>query len=188
MNTFSCRASLISWMPVLLMNSGSSNGGFSMPLLPCRYFLLKHQWRGTGTVFLAAFRWTSSLGSCAVTSCISTTSGRATSWQTEEHKVQLHLTSVLKIAIASTLKCYLNAKYNYEEDGFIVTHIKGLNNPTFADNVLCLFLRQIWRNASVSQQPVLCSEWVPSEWESDKHITVIHTTPVHQLMSWEAKR
>lgn len=83
-STFSCRASLISWMPVLLMNSGSSNGGFSMPLFPCRYFLLKHQWRGTGTVFLVAFRWTSSLGSCAVTSCISTTSGRATSWQTEE--------------------------------------------------------------------------------------------------------
>lgn len=77
--TFSCRASLISWIPVLLMNSGSSNGGFSIPLLPCRYFLLKHQWRGTGTVFLVAFRWTRSLGSCAVTSCISTTSGRATS-------------------------------------------------------------------------------------------------------------
>ncbi len=27
------------------------------------------------------------------------------------------------------------------------------------------------------------SEWVPSEWESDKNITIIHTTPVHQLMS-----
>ena len=26
--------SLISWIPVRLMNSGSSNGGFSMPLLP----------------------------------------------------------------------------------------------------------------------------------------------------------
>ncbi len=29
---------------------------------------------------------------------------------------------------------------------------------------------------------MLCSEWVPSEWESDKNITIIHTTPVHQLM------
>ncbi len=31
------------------------------------------------------------------------------------------------------------------------------------------------------------SEWVPSEWESDKNITIIHTTPVHQLTSWERK-
>ncbi len=37
---------------------------------------------------------------------------------------------------------------------------------------------------SIAQQ---CSEWVPSEWESDKNITIIHTTPVHQLMSWEDK-
>ncbi len=27
---------------------------------------------------------------------------------------------------------------------------------------------------SVSQQWMLCSEWVPSEWESDKNITIIH--------------
>ncbi len=32
--------------------------------------------------------------------------------------------------------------------------------------------------ASLSQQWMLCSEWVPSEWESDKNITIIHTTPV----------
>ena len=32
-----------------LMKSGRLNGGFSMPLFPWRYFLLKHQWRGTGT-------------------------------------------------------------------------------------------------------------------------------------------
>ena len=61
------------------MYSGNSNGGFSIPLLPCRYFLLKHQCLGTDTVFLVALRLTSSLGSCAVTSCISTTSGRLTS-------------------------------------------------------------------------------------------------------------
>ncbi len=35
---------------------------------------------------------------------------------------------------------------------------------------------------------MLCSEWVPSEWESDKNITIIHTTPVHQLTSGEDKR
>ncbi len=29
-------------------------------------------------------------------------------------------------------------------------------------------------SASVSQQWMLCSEWVPSEWESDKNITIIH--------------
>merc|ERR1719225_170734 len=50
-----------------------------MPLLPCRYFLLKHQCLGTGTVFLVDLRWTRSLGSRAVTSCISTTSGLCTS-------------------------------------------------------------------------------------------------------------
>ena len=52
--TFSCRASLISMMPVALMQSGRSKGGFSMPRLPCRYLRLKHQCRGTGTVFLVA--------------------------------------------------------------------------------------------------------------------------------------
>ncbi len=45
---------------------------------------------------------------------------------------------------------------------------------------MSLFLHQICRN--VSQQWMLCSEWVPSEWESDKNITIIHTTPVHQLL------
>ncbi len=39
----------------------------------------------------------------------------------------------------------------------------------------------------MSQQWMLCSEWVPSEWESDKNITIIHTTPVHQLTSGEDK-
>jgi hypothetical protein len=43
------------------MKSGRSKGGFSMPLLPCRYFRLKHQWRGTGTVFRVDLRCTSSL-------------------------------------------------------------------------------------------------------------------------------
>ncbi len=47
---------------------------------------------------------------------------------------------------------------------------------------------QIWRNlVSLAHQRVLCSEWVPSEWESKKNITIIHTTPVHQLTSCEAK-
>ncbi len=35
---------------------------------------------------------------------------------------------------------------------------------------------------------MLCSEWVPSEWESDKNITIIHSTPVHQVTSGEDKR
>ncbi len=44
--------------------------------------------------------------------------------------------------------------------------------------------------ASVSQQWMLCSEWVPSEWESKQLIKtsqVIHTTPVHQLTFGEEK-
>ncbi len=40
--------------------------------------------------------------------------------------------------------------------------------------------------AENAQQWMLCSELVPSEWESDKNIT-IHSTPVHQLTSWEDK-
>merc|ERR1712142_618324 len=60
------------------MKSGKSNGGFSIPLFPCKYFLLKHQCLGTGTVFLVDFKCTNNLGSLAVTSCISTTSGLAT--------------------------------------------------------------------------------------------------------------
>ena len=51
-----------------------------MPLLTCKYFLLKHQCRGTCTVFLVALRLSSNRGSRAVTSCISTSSGRATNW------------------------------------------------------------------------------------------------------------
>ncbi len=43
------------------------------------------------------------------------------------------------------------------------------------------------RFGEMSQQWMLCSEWVPSEWESDKNITIIHTTPVHQLTSGEDK-
>ncbi len=41
---------------------------------------------------------------------------------------------------------------------------------------------------SVAHQWMLCSEWVPSEWESKQLIKtshVIHTTPVDQLMSCE---
>ncbi len=44
--------------------------------------------------------------------------------------------------------------------------------------------------ASLAHQWILCSEWVPSEWESKQLIKtsqVTHTTPVHQLMSYEAK-
>ncbi len=47
--------------------------------------------------------------------------------------------------------------------------------------------------SSLSHQWILCSEWVPSEWESKQLIKhhnnpqVIHTTPVHQLTSGEDK-
>ena len=74
-----CRAALISMMPVFLINSGRSKGGFSIPRLPCKYFRLKHQCLGTGTVFLMDLRCTNNPGSLAVTSCISTTSGLVTS-------------------------------------------------------------------------------------------------------------
>ncbi len=43
--------------------------------------------------------------------------------------------------------------------------------------------------ASLTHQWIICSEWVPSEWAqtADKNITIIHTTPVHQLLSFEVK-
>ncbi len=69
--------------------------------------------------------------------------------------------------------------------GIVYTQMKISKNFTQSKIRMSLFLHQIWRN--VSQQWMLCSEWVPSEWESDKNITIIHTTPVHQLMSWENK-
>ncbi len=44
-------------------------------------------------------------------------------------------------------------------------------------------------NVFFSLQWILCSEWVPSEWvqTADENLTVLHTTPVHQLKSCEAK-
>ncbi len=43
---------------------------------------------------------------------------------------------------------------------------------------------------SLAHQWILCSEWVPSEWESKQLIKtsqVIHTTPVHHLTYCEVK-
>ncbi len=45
-----------------------------------------------------------------------------------------------------------------------------------------LCLHQVWRNVSLHQCLSNGSEWVPSEWESDKNITP------HQLTSGEDKR
>ncbi len=57
-----------------------------------------------------------------------------------------------------------------------------------------VFFPQIWRNVARHHLLANGSEWVPSEWESKQLIKthhnssqVIHTTPVHQLMSCEAK-
>ncbi len=52
---------------------------------------------------------------------------------------------------------------------------------------MSLFLHQVCRNVSLHQCLSNGSEWVPSEWESDKNITIIHSTPVHQLTSGEDK-
>ena len=61
-------------------NTSMVSENVPMPLVTCKYFLLKHQCRGTCTVFLVALRLSSNRGSRAVTSCISTSSGRATNW------------------------------------------------------------------------------------------------------------
>ncbi len=62
---------------------------------------------------------------------------------------------------------------------------------------LFFFIRTDLEKCSITslghQCIIICSEWVPSEWESKqliKHhnnIQVIHTTPVHQLTSCETK-
>ncbi len=56
---------------------------------------------------------------------------------------------------------------------------------------VCFFIRTDLEKSSIKSlvhQWMLCSEWVPLEWESKQLIIIIiHSTPVHQLMSWEAK-
>mmetsp|Transcript_32305 Transcript_32305/g.80990 ORF Transcript_32305/g.80990 Transcript_32305/m.80990 type:complete len:212 (-) Transcript_32305:36-671(-) len=78
LSSFSWTASRILVMPVALMKSGSSNGGFSVPRFPCRYLRFCSQWRGTGTEFFTVLRCTRKSGSAEFTSCISTRSGRPT--------------------------------------------------------------------------------------------------------------
>ncbi len=52
---------------------------------------------------------------------------------------------------------------------------------------MSLLLHQIWRNVALHpclREWMLCSEWVPSEWESKqliKTLQEIHTTPFYQL-------
>ncbi len=44
--------------------------------------------------------------------------------------------------------------------------------------------------SSLAHQWILCSEWVAVRMRvqtADKNITIIHTTPIHQLMSCEVK-
>ena len=40
-SSFSCRAARISMIPVFLIKSGKSNGGFSIPRFPCKYWKTK---------------------------------------------------------------------------------------------------------------------------------------------------
>ncbi len=54
--------------------------------------------------------------------------------------------------------------------------------------------KQIWKFlVSLAHQWILCSEWVPQEWESKKliktnnNLQVIHSPSVHQLTSCEVK-
>ncbi len=58
-------------------------------------------------------------------------------------------------------------------------------------NIKCAHSQAMWdwdEFGEMSRHHCLCSEWVPSEWESDKNITITHTAPVHQLVSLEDKR
>mmetsp|Transcript_27439 Transcript_27439/g.64017 ORF Transcript_27439/g.64017 Transcript_27439/m.64017 type:complete len:294 (-) Transcript_27439:13-894(-) len=77
--SFSITVARIFSIPVAWMKSGSWNGGFSTPRLPCKNLRFWHQWRGTAIVLRYDFRWTSSRGSPAVTSHCSITSGLSTS-------------------------------------------------------------------------------------------------------------
>mmetsp|Transcript_24463 Transcript_24463/g.46368 ORF Transcript_24463/g.46368 Transcript_24463/m.46368 type:complete len:234 (-) Transcript_24463:304-1005(-) len=73
LSKYACR---IDAMPVASIKSGSCQGGFSIPRLPCKNLRFWHQWRGTGTELRVALSPTSKVGSMAVVSQISTTSGR----------------------------------------------------------------------------------------------------------------
>lgn len=59
-----------------LQRAAGSGAGPQAPGRACRNLRFCDQWRGTGTVLRYALRKTSRRGSCAVTSHISTTSGR----------------------------------------------------------------------------------------------------------------
>ncbi len=78
-------------------------------------------------------------------------------------------------------------------------HPKNLICWTFChfgiqDVDVCFFIKTNLEKlsiASLAHQWILCSEWVPSEWESKQLIKTIHKkstpTPVHQFKSCEAK-
>ncbi len=71
-------------------------------------------------------------------------------------------------------------------------HPKRVYSPSRHPRLGCFSSSDLEKcsTASLSQQWILCSEWVPSEWVSKQLIKtsqVIHTTPVHQLTSWEDK-
>ena len=147
-STFSARAALISVIPVAWIYSGSSNGAFSIPLFPCRYFLLKHQCLGTATVLRVAFRCTSNFGSCAVTSCISTTSGRVTScfsWATLSRVNFFNFFFDNLGPSSSSLSSY---------NTFIIIHLY----KTFTINLLILvnFLLYVRRHSCIFKNTVFC--------------------------------
>ncbi len=54
---------------------------------------------------------------------------------------------------------------------------------------LSFHLNKIWKKIVLHLLTIFCSEWVPSEWEFKHHNNPqeIHTTPVHELISCEAK-
>ncbi len=85
---------------------------------------------------------------------------------------------------------WLQKTWNKHMDYFYET-FKGIGHPKLKmyssiRDEDCLFLHQIWRNS-----PVDALQWMGAVrmriQTADKNITIIHTTPVQQLMSCEAR-
>ncbi len=81
-------------------------------------------------------------------------------------------------------QCHLNL-HTFKTTTIIVSDQEGVFHTK---NKMCSLSghprRRFTVSASVSQQWMLCSEWVPSEWESDKNKTIIHQLTSGEDKSW----
>mmetsp|Transcript_9712 Transcript_9712/g.22680 ORF Transcript_9712/g.22680 Transcript_9712/m.22680 type:complete len:236 (-) Transcript_9712:133-840(-) len=128
---FSSYACLSLAMPVASIKAGSWKALFSMPRLPCRYLRLLHQWRGTGTELRYDLRYTSSLGSDAVTSHTSTTSGRFTSCLSSEMESRFNSLNFLRLSLSFFFSPSSSSESSASfATGFLTSSAEGASAPS----------------------------------------------------------